>query len=304
MSAYHIPVMLRESVAALAVKPNGIYVDATFGGGGHTRAILEQLQDGHIYAFDRDADAAANVSKDKRFTFIHNNFKYLQNCLRYLGCREVDGILADLGVSSHQFDTQERGFSFRFEAPLDMRMNQQAPINAAQVLNQYSEQELERIFRQYGEIAQSKRAAALIVKAREQKPIKDTESLRSALAPMIPAQQLHKFLSTLYQAIRIEVNGEIAALAALLEQSLRLLKSGGRLAVISYHSLEDRMVKNFMRSGNTMGTLSKDFYGNAETPFTVVTKKAIVPTPQERAQNNRARSAKLRVVEKRNTPAP
>ena len=298
MSTYHSPVMLRESVAALAIKPNGTYVDATYGGGGHAQAILEQLKDGRLYAFDRDADAASNAHKDHRLIFIRNNFKYLQNCLRYLGCSSVDGILADLGVSSHQFDTGDRGFSFRFEAPLDMRMNQQAPLSAAQVLNQYSEEELEGIFRQYGEMPQSKRAAALIVQARKQKSIRNTGDLKSALASMIPAQQSHKFLSTLYQSIRIEVNGEIPALEALLQQSLRLLNPGGRLVVISYHSLEDRMVKNFMRSGNSLGTVSKDFYGREEIPFKVVSKKAICPSPEERAQNNRARSAKLRVVEK------
>ena len=298
MSAYHNPVMLRESVTALAVKPNGIYVDATLGGGGHAGAILEQLKDGRLYAFDRDADAAVNLPKDSRLVFIHNNFKYLQNCLRYVGCNSVDGILADLGVSSHQFDTEERGFSFRFEAPLDMRMNQQASLSAAQILNQYGEEELERIFRQYGEMPQSRKAAALVVKARTQKPIQNTGDLKSAIAPMIPPQQAHKFLSTLYQSIRIEVNGEISALEALLEQSLRLLTSGGRLVVISYHSLEDRMVKNFMRSGNTLGTITKDFYGREETPFRLITKKAISPLPQEREQNNRARSAKLRAAEK------
>ncbi|MCL1974441.1 MAG: 16S rRNA (cytosine(1402)-N(4))-methyltransferase RsmH [Bacteroidetes bacterium] len=301
MSGYHTPVMLRESVAALAIKPNGIYVDATFGGGGHARAILEQLRNGRLYAFDRDGDALSQTLPDKRLVFIHNNFKYLQNCLRYLGCNAVDGILADLGVSSHQFDTKQRGFSFRFQAPLDMRMNQQASLSATQVLNHYSEQELERIFRQYGEMPQSKRVAALVVKAREEAPVKDTQSLRSALAPLIPTQQIHKFLATLYQAIRIEVNGEIPALEALLAQSLRVLNNGGRLVIISYHSLEDRMVKNFMRSGNTSGIVSKDFYGSAQTPFTAVTKKAITPSPEEKAQNNRARSAKLRAVEKRNT---
>jgi len=299
MCTYHSPVMLRESVAALAIRPNGIYVDATFGGGGHARAILAQLQNGRLYAFDQDADAAINAPNDSRFVFIRNNFKYLQNCLHYLGCTEVDGILADLGVSSHQFDTGERGFSFRFDAALDMRMNQNAPLTAAKILNHYAEEELERIFRQYGEIPQSRRIAALIVKIRAQKPILHTGDLQAAVESVIPRLHAHKFLATLYQSLRIEVNGEMAALEALLEQSLRLLKSGGRLVVITYHSLEDRLVKNFMRSGNIEGTLNKDFYGNNETPFTVVTKKALLPLPQETTLNNRARSAKLRVAEKR-----
>jgi len=292
--------MLRESVAALAMKPSGTYVDVTLGGGGHSCAILAQLNsEGRLYAFDCDADAAANVPHDSRFVFIHNNFKYLQNCLRYLGCTSVDGILADLGVSSHQFDCGARGFSFRFEADLDMRMNREASLTAAEVLNRYSEEELGRIFRQYGEMAQSRRAAALIVQARTQKPIRSTLDLQAALASIVPRQTPHKFWATLYQALRIEVNREMEALEALLEQSLRLLKSGGRLVVITYHSLEDRLVKNYMRSGNIHGTISKDFYGNEQTPFIAVTKKAITPSQEEVAQNNRARSAKLRAVEKR-----
>ena len=298
MSAYHHPVMLRESVALLAVSPNGTYVDATFGGGGHARAILEQLDNGILYAFDRDADAAANLPKDQRLIFIRNNFKYLQNCLRYLGCTAVDGILADLGVSAHQFDTEERGFSFRFDADLDMRMNREATTTAAHILNHYTQEELARIFRQYGEMPQSKRAAALIVKARAQKPIQDSKALYAAVESMVPQPQAHKFLSTLYQSIRIEVNGEMEALAAFLEQSRSLLKQRGRLVVISYHSLEDRMVKNFMRSGNTDGQTDKDFYGNRQTPFVSLHKKAITPSLEELSQNNRARSAKLRAVEK------
>jgi len=291
--------MLRESVTALAIKPNGIYVDATLGGGGHSHAMLEHLEEGRLYAFDCDADATVNVPKDRRFIFIRNNFKYLQNCLRYLGCTSVDGIMADLGVSSHQFDVGERGFSFRFDADLDMRMNQESSLTAEQVLNHYTEEQLERLFRQYGEMPQSRRVAALIVKARAQKEIGNTHALSSALASMVPRQHAHKFWATLYQSLRIEVNKEMDALEALLEQSLRLLKSGGRLVVITYHSLEDRMVKNFMRSGNIKGSISKDFYGNEETPFIAVTKKAIIPSPEEISQNNRARSARLRAVEKR-----
>jgi len=291
--------MLRESVTSLAIKPNGTYVDATLGGGGHSSAILEHLQEGCLYAFDCDADASVNAPNDRRLIFIRNNFKYLQNCLRYLGCTSVDGILADLGVSSHQFDVGDRGFSFRFDADLDMRMNRETPLTAAQVLNHYTEKELEHLFSQYGEMSQSKRIAALIVKARAQQEMGNTQTLSNALASIVPRQHAHKFWATLYQSLRIEVNKEMDALEALLEQSLRLLKSGGRLVVITYHSLEDRMVKNFMRSGNVKGTISKDFYGNEETPFIAVTKKAITPSLEEIQQNNRARSAKLRAVEKR-----
>ncbi|MCL2726757.1 MAG: 16S rRNA (cytosine(1402)-N(4))-methyltransferase RsmH [Bacteroidales bacterium] len=290
--------MLRESVAALAMRPNGTYVDATLGGGGHSRAMLEQLQEGRLYAFDCDTDAAVNAPKDSRFVFVRCNFKYLQNCLRYLGCMSVDGILADLGVSSHQFDVGERGFSFRFDTDLDMRMNRDASITAARILNHYSQEELERLFRQYGEMPQSRRVAALVVKAREQMAIGSSVALSEALASIVPHQHPHKFWATLYQSLRIEVNREMDALEALLEQSLRLLKSGGRLVVITYHSLEDRMVKNFMRSGNVSGHITKDFYGNEESPFRVVYKKAVTPSADELAQNNRARSAKLRVAEK------
>ena len=300
MLPYHNPVMLRESVAAMAIKPCGTYVDATLGGGGHSCALLAQLQEeGRLYAFDCDSDAAANVPHDNRFVFIHNNFKYLQTSLRYLGCTSVDGILADLGVSSHQFDCGERGFSFRFDAELDMRMNRETSRTAAEVLNRYSEEELAHIFRQYGEMGQSRRAALLIVKARMQKPVRSTLDLHAALASIVPRQYPHKFWATLYQALRIEVNREMEALEALLEQSLRLLNSGGRLAIITYHSLEDRLVKNFMRSGNLHGVIAKDLYGNEETPFIAVTKKAITPSQEEVAQNNRARSAKLRAVAKR-----
>jgi 16S rRNA (cytosine1402-N4)-methyltransferase len=299
MCVYHHPVLLRESVAALAVKPNGIYVDATFGGGGHSRAILEQMQDGRLYAFDCDADAANNTIKDHRFVLIRNNFKYIQNCLRYVGCTTVDGIFADLGVSSHQFDTKERGFSFRFDADLDMRMNRDAQLTAAQVLNKYAEKELERLFSQYGEVPHSKRIAALIVKARTQKQITSSGELMYVLSSIAPQHHAHKFWATIFQSLRIEVNKEMEALESLLEQSLRLLNSGGRLSIITYHSLEDRMVKNVMRTGNIEGHITKDFYGNSETPFVTITKKAITPSLEEVAQNNRARSAKLRVAEKR-----
>jgi 16S rRNA (cytosine1402-N4)-methyltransferase len=274
-------------------------VDATYGGGSHSLAIWEQLQSGRLYAFDCDADVTVNTPNDKRFVFIRNNFKYLQNCLRYMGCTAVDGILADLGVSSHQFDTGDRGFSFRFDAPLDMRMNRDASLTAVQVLNRYPEEELERIFRLYGEMAQSRRAATLIVQARAQKPILSTTDLHSVLESITPRQHTHKFQATLYQSLRIEVNREMEALDALLDQSLRLLNSGGHLCIITYHSLEDRKVKNFMRSGNIEGIVSKDFYGNEQTPFVVIQRKAITPSAEELEQNNRARSAKLRVAQKK-----
>jgi S-adenosyl-methyltransferase MraW len=300
MSAYHTPVLLSESIAALAIQPSGIYVDVTFGGGGHSRTILEALGPrGQLFAFDRDADALQNVPQDSRFTLIHNNFKYMHACLRYAGCTQVQGILADLGVSSHQFDTQDRGFSFRFDAPLDMRMNRQGALTAAELLNTAPQEELERIFRQYGEMPQSRKMAALLVAARQQAPITHTQDLSRILAPLMPKQQAHKFQATLFQALRIEVNGEMAALEALLEQSLMLLAPGGRLVVISYHSLEDRMVKNFMRSGNLQGQIEKDFYGNELSPFTLIGRKAQSPSEQEIENNNRARSAKLRVAEKR-----
>ena len=299
MCKYHHPVMLRESVDALNIRPDGVYVDATFGGGGHSCAILDQLKEGRLYAFDCDIDAAKNAPKDDRFVFIHNNFKYMQNCLRYAGCTSVDGILADLGVSSHQFDTGERGFSFRFDTPLDMRMNQNSDTTAAHILNTYNKEALARIFSLYGEMPLSERAAALIIEARTHKPIQTTGDLQSALRAITPHQQPHKFWATLYQSLRIEVNREIEALEALLVHALHLLNSSGRLVIITYHSLEDRLVKNFMRSGNSDGVVSHDFYGNKETPFMVVTKKAITPSIEETTQNNRARSAKLRVAQKR-----
>lgn len=299
MTDYHIPVMINECIDSLAIKPNGTYIDATLGGGGHSLSILKELKDGRLYAFDCDSDAAENVSNDSRFVFIQNNFKYLQHCLRYLGCTSVDGILADLGVSSHQFNCGERGFSFRFDADLDMRMNRNAYLTAAQVINNYSAEELERIFSQYGELEQSHLAATLIIKGRAMKEIKSTRDLELVLLPISPRLHPHKFWATLYQSLRIEVNGEMEALEALLEQSLRLLKSGGRLVIITYHSLEDRMVKSFMRSGNIKGNISKDFYGNKETPFTPVTKKVITPSQEEVLLNNRSRSAKLRAVEKK-----
>jgi 16S rRNA (cytosine1402-N4)-methyltransferase len=298
MSAYHTPVLLRESVDALCVKAGGIFVDATFGGGGHSHEILTHLNKGRLLAFDRDADAAKNNFDDKRFTFIQNNFRYIRNLLRYEGVEQVDGILADLGVSSHQFDTPERGFSFRFEAALDMRMNRQSDLTAAKVVNTYSEQALQYIFKFYGEVENVPKVVRLIVARRNQQPIATVGELVDALKPCLPSHAEHKYLAKIFQALRIEVNAEMQALEQLLEQSLKLLKTQARLVIITYHSLEDRMVKNFMRAGNVEGKIAKDFYGKEQTPFRVITRKAITPTEAEIQTNTRARSAKLRVAEK------
>jgi 16S rRNA (cytosine1402-N4)-methyltransferase len=297
-AAYHTPVMLHQSVDALCVTPNGVYVDATFGGGGHSREILSRLKNGRVIAFDRDSDAGANRIEDKRFFLIQNNFRFLRGLLRREGITEVDGILADLGVSSHQFDTGERGFSFRFDAPLDMRMNSSGTLTAAQVVNGYSEKQLCDMLQTYGEVEQAARAARLVAAAREREPIRTIGSLKRALEPCTPKLMAHKYLAKVFQALRIVVNGEMTALEQLLEQAPKVLKPGGRLAVITYHSLEDRMVKNFMRAGNMAGKIEKDVFGKGITPLTVVTKKAIVPGEDEIRQNTRARSAKLRVAEK------
>ncbi len=298
MSIYHTPVLLHESIDALCVKPGGTYVDVTFGGGGHSREILNRLgSKGRLVAFDRDADAAANAIKDKRFTLIRNNFRYIRNLLRYEGIRQVDGILADLGVSSYQFDTAERGFSFRFEAALDMRMNQQSDLTAAKVVNTYSEQDLQRIFKLYGEVENTPKVVRYIIARRNEQPLETIGALVEAVRPCMPKLAEHKYLAKIFQALRIEVNTEMQALEQLLIQSLKLLKPAARLSVITYHSLEDRMVKNFMRTGNVEGKVEKDFYGNEQTPFIVITKKAVAPSEEEIQRNTRARSAKLRVVE-------
>jgi 16S rRNA (cytosine1402-N4)-methyltransferase len=295
---YHTPVMLHQSVDALCVKPNGVYVDATFGGGGHSREILNRLKNGRLIAFDRDGDAGANRMEDKRFFLIQNNFRFLRGLLRNAGITEVDGVLADLGVSSHQFDTAERGFSFRFDAPLDMRMNRGGALTAAQVVNSYPETQLCAVLRTYGEVEHAARAAKLLAVARERKAITTIGGLKEALAPCLPKVMEHKYLAKVFQALRIEVNGEMKALEQLLAQALKVLKPGGRLVVITYHSLEDRLVKNFMRAGNREGKIEKDIFGKGMTPFTVITKKAIVPEENEIQKNTRARSAKLRVAEK------
>lgn len=300
MSEYHIPVLLDESVSALNIKKDGVYIDATFGGGGHSREILDRLgPDGRLISFDRDTDAIKNAPDDKRLTLVHNNFRFAENFVKYNGYDGVDGILADLGVSSHQFDSGERGFSFRFDAPLDMRMNQKAQRNAAHIVNNYSQEELTKIFKLYGEIDKPWRAAEFICKARAINPIETTGQLSKAVEKMYNQQTEHKFLAKLYQALRIEVNMEMQALEDFLVGALRVLKPEGRLSVITYHSLEDRMVKNFMKAGNTEGEIIKDFYGKIESPFDIITKKPIVPTEEEISSNTRSRSAKLRVAEKR-----
>lgn len=299
MSNYHTPVLLEEAIELLDIKPNGVYADLTFGGGGHSRRILECLgENGRLYSFDQDSDTKANAPEDSRFNYVESNFRFLRSALRLRGVTEVDGILADLGVSSHHFDALPRGFSFRGEAPLDMRMNQRGGETAADVVNNRTEEQLATIFSQYGELETTWKIAACIARARAVKPITTTAELVAAVAPCTPKKDESKFLTKLFQALRIEVNGEMEALKMALEQSLKVLKPGGRLVVISYHSLEDRIVKNFIRSGNTEGKIEKDFFGRSTTPLTVVTRKAIVPTAEEIESNPRSRSAKMRVAEK------
>ena len=299
MSSYHTPVLLEQAVAELNIKPDGVYADLTFGGGGHSRRILECLgENGRLYSFDQDSDTKANAPDDSRFNYVESNFRFLRSALRLRGVTEVDGILADLGVSSHHFDALPRGFSFRGEAPLDMRMNQRGGETAADVVNNRTEEQLATIFSQYGELETTWKIAACIARARAVKPITTTAELVAAVAPCTPKKDESKFLTKLFQALRIEVNGEMEALKMALEQSLKVLKPGGRLVVISYHSLEDRIVKNFIRSGNTEGRIEKDFFGRSTTPLRVITRKAIVPTAEEVEENPRSRSAKMRVAEK------
>ena len=295
LTVYHIPALLRESIIGLDVKPDGTYVDATFGGGGHSRAILDRLgRGGRLIGMDQDMDAWQNRLDDERFTFAHGNFAFIKNFLRYYGIDKVDGILADLGVSFHHFDAVDRGFTFRADAPLDMRMNRAASFTARDLLNTYSEERLADVLYLYGELRQSRRLAAAIVKAR---PLTTTGELLNVVRPLVKPSQEKKELSMLFQALRIEVNGELDALRQLLVQSLEVLNPGGRLAIITYHSLEDRLVKNFMRSGNVEGKQEKDFYGRVNTPWRVITGKVIVPDADEVARNPRSRSAKLRVAE-------
>ena len=296
---YHVPVLLEESVSGLNIDPDGVYLDLTFGGGGHSREILKRLKDGCLIGFDQDSDALANVPDDSRFIFVNHNFRYLRNFLRYCGYDEADGILADLGVSSHEFDEAGRGFSFRFDAELDMRMNQRSRLKATDILNTYSEEDLTRIFRKYGEVDNVRRLVDLIVKARTEKMITRSEEFLQVIAPCVPKQKEKKYLAQVYQALRIEVNGELEALEDMLKEAERALRPGGRLVVITYHSLEDRIVKNFLKSGNFEGKVEKDFYGHVKRNFELVNRKVIVPSEEEIERNPRARSAKLRIAEKR-----
>ncbi len=300
MSEYHTPVLLKESVDALGIKADGTYVDATFGGGGHSREILSRLGgSGRLIAFDKDPDALANAPSDSRLILVHNNFRFIHNFVRYHGCGKVDGILADLGVSSHQFDTSSRGFSFRFDAPLDMRMNPLSRLTAAEVAGSYDRDSLERIFRLYGEVEGSRRAADLICSAREKAPILTTGQIAEALRPVLPKVAEHKYLAKVFQALRIEVNGELSDLEGFMSGAIKALKGGGRIAVITYHSLEDRIVKNFIKSGNATGEIEKDFMGRGQGPFEILQRKPLVPSEEEISHNTRARSAKLRIAVRR-----
>jgi 16S rRNA (cytosine1402-N4)-methyltransferase len=296
---YHNPVLLKASVDGLNIKPDGVYIDVTFGGGGHSKEILSRLgPDGKLFAFDQDEDALANTLPDERFVLINENFRYIKRFLRFYGIKSVDGILADLGVSSHQFDVPERGFSTRFDAELDMRMSQKNDLNANRVVNEYDEANLKRVFLDYGELKNAPVLARTIVEAREQQSITTTDELKEVLAKFLPERIRNKILAQIYQAIRIEVNQEMDVLKEFLEHSLEILNPGGRLSVISYHSLEDRLVKRFMKNGMFEGEPERDFFGNFSVPFKTV-GKLIVPDKEEIKVNNRARSAKLRIAEKK-----
>lgn len=296
--AYHIPVLAEESINGMNLFPAADVVDATFGGAGHSKLILEKIPEGRLFAFDQDKDAAENAWDDKRLYFIRHNFRYIKNFLNYYGVEQVDAIFADLGVSSHDFDVPERGFSFRFEGNLDMRMNQNAKTDAAFIINEYTEDQLEMIFRLYGEIKNSRHLANVICKKRTENRIKTTTQLKEAVAECTPKAIENKYLAQVFQALRIEVNEEMEALQEFFLASLQMLKPGGRLVVITYHSLEDRICKNFMKSGNFEGKIEKDFYGNINTPFKAITKKVIIPGDDEIKANSRSRSAKLRIAEK------
>ncbi|MDN5349579.1 MAG: rRNA (cytosine1402-N4)-methyltransferase [Bacteroidales bacterium] len=297
---YHKPVLLHESVEGLQVQPDGVYADVTFGGGGHSRAIIQKLgPNGKLFGFDQDADAQVNSINDSRFVFIPQNFQYLKNFIRLNGAKQLDGVLADLGVSSHQFDVAEKGFSTRFDGRLDMRMDQQQEITAEIIANTYDQQQLTDIFRKFGELQQAWQLAGAIVAARKNAPVRTTSELRKAVEPILPRNRENKVLAQLFQALRIEVNQEMAVLEKFLGQCADVIKPGGRLVVISYHSLEDRLVKNFMRAGNASGTIEKDFFGNTLTPWKLVNRKPIVPTIEEISENSRARSAKLRIAQRK-----
>lgn len=297
---YHIPVLLHASVDGLRIHPAGTYVDVTFGGGGHSREILRRLgPEGRLYSFDQDADAERNVPEgDERFTFVRSNFRYLTNWMRYYGVDGVDGLIADLGVSSHHFDAEERGFSFRYDAPLDMRMNGRAGMTAADLVNTYDEERLANVLYLYGELKNSRRLASAIVKTRGQKNIVFIDDLLQIIKPLMPREREKKDLARVFQALRIEVNREMDALQEMLEATLKVLRPGGRLAVLTYHSLEDRMVKNFVRAGRVDGKVEKDFYGRSFTPWKAVNNRVIVPSEEEQRENPRSRSAKLRIAEK------
>ncbi len=305
---YHVPVLLTESIDGLNIKPNGIYVDVTFGGGGHSREILSRLgPEGRLYSFDQDADAEQNAAFTSsashpapgNFTFVRSNFRYLKNWMRYYGVEQIDGVLGDLGVSSHHFDDESRGFSFRFDAPLDMRMNKRAGKTAADIVNDYEEERLADIFYLYGELKSSRRIAATVAKARQDKRIVTTQDFIQAVEPLFRREREKKDMAKLFQALRIEVNHEMAALKEMLAAATELLRSGGRLSVITYHSLEDRIVKNVMKTGNVGGKIQQDFFGRIENPYTLINNKVIVPSEEEQTRNPRSRSAKLRIAEKK-----
>ena len=297
---YHVPVLLKESVDGLNIQPGGIYVDVTFGGGGHSREILSRLTEGaHLYSFDQDADAERNVVANENFTFVCSNFRFLKNWMRYYGVDGLDGLLADLGVSSHHFDDETRGFSFRFDSPLDMRMNKRAGKTAADIVNEYDEGQLADVLYLYGELRTSRRIASTLVKARQQKPIATTHDLMEAVEPLFRRDREKKDLARLFQALRIEVNHEMDALREMLAAATELLAPGGRLSIITYHSLEDRIVKNVMKTGRADGKVEQDFFGRVESPFRMITSKVIVPTDEEQQSNPRSRSAKLRIAEKK-----
>lgn len=297
---YHIPVLMKDSVDGLNIGSAGIYVDVTFGGGGHSREILSRLDaDGHLYSFDQDADAEKNIINDSRLTFVRSNFRYLKNWMRYYGVDHIDGLLADLGVSSHHFDDESRGFSFRFDAPLDMRMNKRDGTTAADVVNTYDEERLADIFYLYGELKNSRKIAAALVKARAAHKIETTQDFIGAVESLFRREREKKDMAKLFQALRIEVNNEMTALKEMLRSATELLRPGGRLSVITYHSLEDRIVKNVMKTGNPEGKMKQDFFGRIETPFTLINNKVITPDDEELANNPRSRSAKLRIAEKK-----
>lgn len=298
---YHVPVLMKDSVDGLNISSGGIYVDVTFGGGGHSREILSRLDaDGHLYSFDQDADAEKNIINDGRLTFVRSNFRYLKNWMRYYGVDHIDGLLADLGVSSHHFDDESRGFSFRFDAPLDMRMNKRDGTTAADVVNTYDEERLADVFYLYGELKNSRKIAAALVKARATRKIATTQDFIDAVESLFRREREKKDMAKLFQALRIEVNNEMTALKEMLKAATELLRPGGRLSVITYHSLEDRIVKNVMKTGNPEGKMKQDFYGRVETPFVLINNKVITPGEEELENNPRSRSAKLRIAEKKN----